>query len=117
MDNLLPITSRFAIEGTVTEISPMGAGLINDTYKVTTTEAGAPDYVLQRINHHVFTDVDALQRNIIAVTSHLRRKLEGEGEADIDRRVLRFLERTDSRLTYYFDGENYWRMMVYIPEA
>lgn len=117
MDNLNNIVSHFATEGTVTEIKPMGAGLINDTYKVTTAEPDAPDYVLQRINHHIFTDVDALQRNITAVTSHLRRKLEAEGATDIDRRVLRFIERTDSPETYYFDGENYWRMMVFIPDA
>lgn len=117
MDNLKNIISHFATEGTVTEIKPMGAGLINDTYKVTTAEADAPDYVLQRINHHIFTDVDALQRNITAVTAHLRRKLEAEGAADIDRRVLRFIECTDSPETYYFDGENYWRMMVFIPDA
>ncbi len=117
MDNLKNIVANFATEGTVTDIKPMGAGLINDTYKVTTAEPDAPDYVLQRINHHIFTDVDALQRNITAVTSHLRRKLEAEGAADIDRRVLRFIERTDSPETYYFDGENYWRMMVFIPDA
>ena len=117
MDKLNLIITHFAIEGSVADIKPMGAGLINDTYKVTTAEAEAPDYVLQRINHHIFTDVEALQRNIIAVTSHLRRKLEAEATADIDRRVLRFIERTDSRDTYYFDGENYWRMMVFIPEA
>ena len=117
MNNLNNIVSHFATEGTVTEIKPMGAGLINDTYKVTTAEPDAPDYVLQRINHHIFTDVEALQRNITAVTSHLRRKLEAEGAADIDRRVLRFIERTGSPDTYYFDGENYWRMMVFIPDA
>ena len=33
------IVSQFAIRGTVNEIKPLGEGLINDTYKVTTVEA------------------------------------------------------------------------------
>ena len=51
MKDLLNIVSKFKVQGTVGEIKPLGAGLINDTYKVNTTETDAPDYVLQRINH------------------------------------------------------------------
>ena len=49
MKDLKPIISQFDIIGTVNEIKPLGNGLINDTYKVTTVEDDAPDYVLQRI--------------------------------------------------------------------
>ena len=73
----------------------------------------APDYVLQRINHRVFQDVDLLQRNIERVTSHIRRKLTEAGREDVERRVLRVVPTKDGKL-YYFDGENYWRMMVFI---
>ena len=48
-EQLRDIVSRFAIQGTVSEIAPLGAGLINDTYCVKTTESDAPDYVLQRV--------------------------------------------------------------------
>ena len=68
MNDLNSIISHFSHEGTVGNVSPLGAGLINDSYKVVTTEADAPDYVLQRINHVIFTDVDMLQANIEAVT-------------------------------------------------
>ncbi|MCM1483865.1 MAG: aminoglycoside phosphotransferase family protein [Muribaculaceae bacterium] len=111
------IVSRFATKGTISEIKPLGNGLINDTYRVNTADASTPDYVLQRINHHIFTDVEGLQNNIAAVTRHLRRKLEAEGAEDIDRRVLTFLPLKDSDKTYYYDGESYWRMMVFIPDA
>ena len=50
MKDLKPIISQFDITGTVNEVKPLGNGLINDTYKVTTQEEDAPDYVLQRIN-------------------------------------------------------------------
>ncbi len=51
------------------------------------------------------------------MTRHLRHKLEAEGADDIDRRVLTFLPLRDSDKTYFFDGESYWRMMVFIPDA
>lgn len=118
MEKLNNIVSKFAIEGTPTEIKPLGNGLINDTYIVRTQETEAPDYVLQHINHHIFTDVEGLQRNITAVTRHIRRKLEASGADDINRRVLTFIPLCDDAdKTYYFDGENYWRIMVFIPEA
>lgn len=65
----------FNTKGTVNEIQPLGSGLINDTYKVTTLEADAPDYVLQRVNHAIFQNVEMLQANIEAVTRHIRKNL------------------------------------------
>ncbi|MGI6816522.1 phosphotransferase enzyme family protein [Bacteroides sp. KG123] len=116
MKDLLSIVSHFQLKGTTGAVAPLGSGLINDTYKVTTVEADAPDYVLQRVNHAIFRDVDMLQGNIEAVTRHIRKKLEQQGEADIERKVLHFLP-ADTGKTYWHDGENYWRMMVFIPRA
>ncbi len=116
MTNLKNIISRFRTEGTVSEVTPFGSGLINDTYKVKTAEAGCPDYILQRINHNIFKDVDMLQTNIETVTGHIRKKLEEAGESDIDRKVLHFIP-SDNGKTYCRDGNEWWRMMVFIPDA
>ena len=104
------------MQGTVREIKPLGSGLINDTYKVTTAEAGAQDYVLQRINHAIFQNVEMLQSNIEAVTRHIRKKLEENREADVERKVLHFIPTAEGK-TYWYDGENYWRIMTFIPRA
>lgn len=118
MKDLKEIVSHFATEGTLDTVKPLGNGLINDTYIARTAEPAAPDYVLQRINHNIFTDVETLQRNIQSVTAHIRRKLVAAGEEDIDRKVLHFLPvRDNADRTYYFDGDSYWRMMVFIPRA
>ena len=110
------ILAQFCIEGQVKTVSPLGNGLINDTYRVT-TEGDAPDYVLQRINNSIFTDVDLLQHNIEAVTAHIRRKLEVAGTDDIDRKVLRFVPTHEGR-TYHLDAQGrYWRISVFIPDA
>lgn len=116
MKDFASIVAHFNIAGTVGEIKPLGAGLINDTYKVMTTEVEAPDYVLQCINHAIFQNVEMLQANIEAVTTHIRQKLVEAGETDIDRKVLSFVASENGK-TYWFDGESYWRMMVFIPKA
>ena len=116
-NELKTIVDRFAVTGTVSEIKPLGAGLINDTFLVRTAEASTPDYVLQRVNHNVFPDVDMVMRNIDAVTTHIRKKLEAAGEDDIERKVLRFIPaKADGKLYTIIDG-NYWRLMVFIPNA
>ena len=116
MTTMQEIASLFEIEGGITDIQPLGNGLINDTFKVCTTQ-GAPDYVLQRINNAIFTDVELLQRNIEAVTAHIRRKLELAGEADIDRKVLSFVKVKGSDNTWLCHEGKYWRMSVFIPDA
>ncbi|HCC88122.1 MAG TPA: aminoglycoside phosphotransferase [Prevotella sp.] len=117
MKDFNPILSLFDIQGTVSEVKPLGNGLINDTYKVNTVEPDAPDYVLQRINDSIFTDVDLLQHNIEEVTTHIRHQLEKEGADDIDRKVLRFIPTREGK-TYYRDPEDrYWRVSVFIADA
>ncbi len=114
MKDLSSIVNQFSIAGTVKEIIPLGNGLINDTYKVTTD--GPEDYVLQRINNAIFKDVDLLQNNIVAVTNHLRRKLAGT--QDLDRHVLRFMPLKVSSKTYYKDAEGkYWRLSVFVKDS
>ncbi len=115
MKNLNDIVLQFDLNGQIDAIKPLGNGLINDTYKVTTTDG--PSYVLQRINHHIFKDVDLLQKNIVSVTSHIRSKLEVAGATDVDRKVLTFIPLRNSDLTYYFDGESYWRVSLFIEDA
>ena len=38
MKDLLSIVSKFKVQGTVGEIKPLGAGLINDTYNASTMQ-------------------------------------------------------------------------------
>ena len=117
-NQLRDIVARFDVSGTVKEIAPLGEGLINDTYIVRTEETAEPDYVLQRVNHVVFPDVDMVMRNIRAVTTHIRKKLEEAGTEDIDRKVLKFIPLKDDADKLYCVVEGmYWRLMVFIPNA
>lgn len=114
-EQLLHILAQFPLEGNIASAEPFGNGHINDTLKVV-SDNGETRYILQRINHHIFTNVEMLQNNIQTVTSHIRKKLEAGGEADIDRKTLTFLPAKDGK-TYYFDGDSYWRVCLFISRS
>lgn len=114
-EQLLHILDQFELADKVVAAEPFGNGHINDTLKVT-NDKGEIKYVLQRINHLIFTNVDMLQKNIHIVTSHIRKKLEEQGVDDIDRKVLTFLPTKEGKL-YYFDGDSYWRVCLFIPRS
>ena len=107
------IVKHFAIKGNIIDIKPLGNGLINDTLLVKTD--GDNNYVLQKINNAIFKDVDLLQHNIDCATAHIRRKLAGD--PDIDRKVLTFLPCKETGKTYWFDGQAYWRVSIFIKDA
>lgn len=113
--DLKHIVDQFEIQGNVTEVKPLGNGLINTTYKVC-TEGDAPDYVLQHVNNAIFPDVKMLMDNIVAVTGHIRKKLEAANTPDIDRKVLSFIPAKDGQFFYLHEGK-YWRIMVFIPDT
>lgn len=114
-EQLIAILKQFAIDEDVVSAVPFGNGHINDTLKVTNSK-GEIKYILQRINHHIFTNVDMLQNNIFTVTSHIREKLVARGEQDVDRKVLTFIPAKDGKL-YHFDGDSYWRVCLFIPRS
>mgnify|MGYP004507115363 CR=1 FL=1 len=117
---LRQIAEEFAINKDIISISPLGSGLINDTFKVKT---GDKNYVLQHINKAIFPNVDLLQQNIENVTEHIRNKLIEAGEDNIDNKVLSFVKSskvsTDGRQLSYIEDENgeFWRLSHYIEDS
>ncbi len=116
MNYYIDLVNRFEIEGTPQSARPLGAGHINDSFLVETKENDRPDYLLQRINHNIFKDVDLLQSNILKVTKHINKKLKEKGEVNIERKVLTIIPAKDGNL-YYFDGNSYWRVYLFIKDG
>ncbi|MDE5888325.1 MAG: aminoglycoside phosphotransferase family protein [Muribaculaceae bacterium] len=110
------IASLFRTDGKPDRITPIGNGLINETFLVNTDREESPDYVLQRINHKIFANVDLLQNNIASVTAHIRKALAKKGVDDLSRRTLTIIEAFDGRLFAEADG-GFWRMTLYIPDS
>lgn len=117
-DKLTEIVKAFQVDGIVEEVVSFGSGNINDTFAVECRDESQDNkYVLQRINHSIFSDPQGLMDNILRVTSHIRTKLESQGAADIDRRVLTVIPTCDGSSCYQ-DGEgNYWRLYFHIKDV
>lgn len=115
MNNLIEVCSNFDLPGEITDIKPFGSGLINSTFSVSFFNSKT-EFVLQKINHQIFKDVDLLQNNIKRVTDHIRLKLTEDGESDINRKTLTIIPAKDGKL-FYFDGENYWRLTLKIADS
>lgn len=111
------ILQHFAIPNEVGEPKPLRIGFINDSFIVPACRVGERSYCLQRINHHIFKNVDGLMRNIKLVTDHIREKLETAGVTDIDRRVLQLVPTTDGMLYYRTEKGEYWRLYVLVEPA
>ena len=109
---LKDIVSHFEIEGEVEAIETLGAGFINDTLKVRTV-GDAPDYILQRKNHSIFPDVPAMMDNIVAVTTHLKAKVEAAG-GDPMREVLTVTFTHDGKPYWQTESGDYWTMCPFI---
>lgn len=116
MNKLEDIISNFGIEAADATFIPLRNGLINDTYKVS-VKGSDTEYVLQRINKNVFSNVDLLQNNIDVATNHLRSKLRELGESEIDRKCLRFLRNVSDRHSYVEADGEYWRMRLFVRDS
>lgn len=103
------IVEKFAIEGEVSEVKPLGEGFINDTYLVYIKDAEEPAYLLQRKNHIVFPDVPAMMENIRKVTEHIKKKVE-----DPLRETLTVIPAKNGGLYYKDENGNYWAVCLYI---
>lgn len=111
------IISQFQLANEVGEAKPLKVGIINDSYILPALKAGETSYFLQKINHHIFTNVEGLQRNVQVVTDHIRKKLEAAGADNIRNRVLQLVP-TKSGALYYKTAEgDYWRVYVLIENG
>ncbi|MEM7033470.1 MAG: aminoglycoside phosphotransferase family protein [Chloroflexota bacterium] len=110
------IASQFMIDGDFVFAESYGSGHINDTFAATyDLSQGLRRYILQRINHDVFTNPIGVMENIERVLIHLRQKLSGH--ANIDHRALSLLPTQDGRHYYQDAAGNVWRMYPLIEGA
>jgi Ser/Thr protein kinase RdoA (MazF antagonist) len=117
-ENIKKIAKEFAVEGGIKTIKPYGSGHINDTFLVENTESNCPDYLLQRINHHIFKDVEGVIVNIYMVTAHLDAKLKSKVDLEnSDEQVLTLIPAKNSVLFFKDTAGNFWRMYQFIKNS
>ena len=104
---MLNICGKFQTKGAALSCEPYGNGHINVTYLVKTDEE---QYILQRINHHIFQDVPGLMRNVERVTAFL-------AEKDPDpRHSLHLVPAKDGAAYVEAEGE-FYRMYDFVHDS
>ena len=109
------IVSKFRVQGKIVSVRPFGSGNINDTYRVSTDKGN--DYLLQKINHFVFKDVQGLMNNLVRVTHHLKEKLSAIPGADPEKETLTLIETNDSSFYIKDEAGNYWRAFLFLKNT
>lgn len=108
------IAKQFKIDGRIKDVNTFGDGLINDTFLIE-TEGDSPNYILQKKNKNIFTDVPAMMDNIHRVTTHLKGKITKAG-GNPDREALTVTPTLDNKLYYKDQDGEYWAACLYIED-
>ncbi len=87
------LIEEFRIDGAWRETLRYGSAHIHDTFLVAFEGSGGESrYILQRINTEIFTDPEALSRNLERITNHLRAKLAEREILEPERHCLRVVD-------------------------
>jgi hypothetical protein len=117
-ERLRELSRKFQIYGQILHAEPCKIGHINETYTVTYNQGGVlVRYIHQRINVNVFKNPDAVMRNVMRVTTHIRHKLEEQEVKDLTRRVLTVVPTRDGSLYYRNAKDECWRTFVFVERA
>ncbi len=109
MNNVIKLAEHFALGSKIISVRECHIGHINGTYFVDTENK---KFVLQKINQNVFKKPELVMANIVAVTKHLRKKIDEEKDKG-NGCTLDFLR---SGQNYYFcdDEGEYWRCYGFV---
>jgi len=112
---LQDISKQFQIYGEILHAETYKIGHINETYSATYDQGGMRvRYIHQKINKNVFKNPPAVMKNVMRVTTHIRRRLEAQNARDITRRSLVVIPTRDGQSHYRSPDGEYWRTFVFI---
>lgn len=106
MQKIRKIFSAFKEELPVS-IQAIGAGNINDTFRV---ETSAGRYLLQRINHQVFKQPTQVQVNYERLYAHLHK-------IGVTLELPALIKTKTGDLFYESEDKNYWRLLTFIENT
>ena len=104
--DLRAIVAAFDVGAETGPIAPLGRGLINETFAVTTS---AGRYVLQRVNQRVFPDPEQIMVNLAVLATHAANRA--------GLRVPALIPARDGRPFLRTPAGELWRLMELIPDA
>lgn len=109
------IAGNFQLEGKIEEIKNLGEGFINDTF-IIETNAGSPNYILQRKNKNIFSPIPAMMENIQKVCLHIKKKVEKAGGNPL-REAMTIIPTHDNKLYFLDEDQEYWAVCLFIEDT
>ena len=108
---------NFCFEGKYCDCIELKSGNINSTCMLIYDDTGKTHkYVLQRINHVVFKNMEGLMNNISKVIEHIGEKLD-RNDPEYERKFLNFVKTKDGDYLYFDENGNYWRAYIYVDNT
>ncbi|MGL4656104.1 MAG: phosphotransferase enzyme family protein [Sarcina sp.] len=116
-ESLKSILEQFDFKGECACSECHNVGNINDTTIVTYNDNGVDyKYIVQRINHSIFTNPKALMDNMRKITLHIADKVRCEG-GDLLRECLNLVQTKEGKYFYKTEQGNYYRAFNFISDA
>jgi Phosphotransferase enzyme family len=112
MQEIQKIFESFLADGKFLFARAYGSGHINDTYLINTDQV---DYILQRVNHFVFPEVEKMNDNIIRALEHFNVQQNLLEKARF--RELKLFLSSEGKNHFLDEGGNYWRLMNLISDS
>ncbi|MEN8125488.1 MAG: aminoglycoside phosphotransferase family protein [Bacteroidota bacterium] len=106
MEALNKILEQFQIPEVKYKFEIISNGFINDTYMV--SAEGRPEYILQRINTDVFTNIDALMHNLDLVLPLLKHD---------DYKTIKLVKTALGDSFIKTETNHVWRLMTFIKDS
>jgi len=117
VQNISEVLLNFQCNCAADSIKSYGSGHINDTYFLKNRDSSGTDYLLQRINHNVFKNVDQLTENMCKVISHLKDKVIKAQSGDPDKEVMTLIPTKDGLYYYRDHSGDYWRLCTFLGDT
>ncbi|MDI9355510.1 MAG: aminoglycoside phosphotransferase family protein [Chitinophagaceae bacterium] len=106
-DSIPKKVHSFQIQGHYQSFLPISVGLIHHTFLITTD---TNTYILQKINHSIFSDVPILMNTIQSITKHLAHNKEYALRIPL-------IVPTHNGNLFLYDTDAYWRIYTYVGDT
>ena len=98
------ILAAYDLAQTQSEVEPIKNGLINQTWRIKNSNG---DFILQRINHAIFKQPDAIAANLRILADYL-------AEAHPDYLFIAPIKTNKNEEMTFLDGKGYFRLSPYV---
>jgi len=118
MDLIWKVAEQFSSDGKIVEIQEYGNGNINDTYLVKVSGIDEGEFILQRINTHVFKNPKLIIRNLRTFTDHVDKRIMEIGGFSQRRWIVPHIRVTRLGEDYHIDSQDsFWRAISFVNDS